>query len=401
MTDLTTAAPATEPAADTSVSAATPDSGSSRNDIASDLRQSLAGTTAPSETPKADLRDGLRQALEAASKPPSQPGAPETPAQVAAGQPRQADGKFAAKPADAPQTTQSAAEKPTVEPPPAAWSKAVAAKWAELPAEVRVEISKREADVAKGFAKYQGLRVVEPILDYATQVGQKLNVAAPVLVESWARIQHGLLDPATRAQTFAWLQTHYPTQAPQQAAAPAQPATKTEPAWVDPEIKALNERLASFENWKTQQEQERQAAVQRAQQEQQQHRLGAVEKFGTEKGADGQPLRPHLDAVSEDMAALIGPIRAANPNLPDHDVLQQAYDRAVWGNPDLRAKMLDAQRVAQEKEAADKARARAQAAARAAVSPASASPQGPASTPPLKGDLRSQMAQVYQQLQGS
>ena len=394
MNDLILEAPATEASPD-ATPAATP--ASTKSDIASDIRSALKQEPTSTDAPKTDLRDGLRSALEAATKPATaQPGA-ETQKPVD-GQPRAADGKFAPKPAEVDAAAPKVETAPSPEiVSPSAWKRENQARYHEVPEWAREEIERAEYRLTKQSEKYQSLKSVEPVLDYAAQIAPTLNVPVPALVESWARIQNGLLNPQTRAQTIDWLSKQYPV--PQQAAQQAQQPAQDD-VWIDPEVKALRDQLSELNAWKQAQEQERQSAVQRAQQEQQQQRLTVIEQFGNEKGPDGQPLRPHLDAVSTEMAAFIASIKAAHPNLSDRDVLQQAYDRAVWGNPDLRAKMLEAHRIAQEKETADKARTRAQAAARSAVSPASSSPQGPAAAPPLKGDIRAQMHQVYQQLRG-
>jgi hypothetical protein len=56
-----------------------------------------------------------------------------------------------------------------------------------------------------------------------------------------------------------------------------------------------------------------------------------------ELGQDGQPLRPFILDVLDEMQAIIPQIRNANPGLAHSQVLQSAYDRAVWANPETRS----------------------------------------------------------------
>ena len=91
---------------------------------------------------------------------------------------------------------------------------------------------------------------------------------------------------------------------------------------------------------------------------------GAIEAFAAEKDAQGNPLRPHFEAVRDDLISDVAAVRQANPSMPHAQVLQKAYERAVWANPDTRAKLIAAQNAA----AQTAARETAARAGRAAVS---------------------------------
>jgi len=402
-TDIDTAVPATV--------------GGGKSEIASQLTSALNGDSKPVDSNS--KRDQLRNQIDAelakvtegekVAKADAQPDAQ--------GRVRGPDGKFIAKDAaptvaaegDAPPEPAPVEAAPAIEP-PAAWSKAVKEKWSSLPPDVQAEIAKREADVAKGFEKYAALRSVEPILDVVAQMAPRYGTTPDKVLDSWAGTQAALLQPHTAAQEIAKLANAYLN--PQQLQALAQQvlgttgqapaATEQAPAdpnvWVDPEIAALKQELQGFRSWKTTLEQQAEVAARQHVQAQQSEKLSAIDKFGQEKDASGQPLRPHLESVMPDMVASIARIRTTNPQLSDQDVLQQAYEAAVWSNPDTRKQVLEAQRLSEEKERTAQARARAQAATRSVVSPASASPQGAPAPAPLKGNIRDQMAATLEQL---
>lgn len=71
----------------------------------------------------------------------------------------------------------------------------------------------------------------------------------------------------------------------------------------------------------------------------QQEHLAQVEQFAQEKDSQGKPLRPHFEEVATDMSFLLRAARESGQTLS----LQDAYDRAVFANPDTRAKVLAAQ----------------------------------------------------------
>lgn len=63
--------------------------------------------------------------------------------------------------------------------------------------------------------------------------------------------------------------------------------------------------------------------------ERQAEATAVLEEFASEVGPDGQPLRPYLQHVANDLAPIITQIKQYNPSLPDRDVLQAAYEHAV------------------------------------------------------------------------
>jgi hypothetical protein len=61
-----------------------------------------------------------------------------------------------------------------------------------------------------------------------------------------------------------------------------------------------------------------------------------VTRWMNEVGADGQPTRPYLSDVINEMSALIPQIKQANPLLTNAQALEEAYTRATWAHPEVR-----------------------------------------------------------------
>lgn len=404
MDDETQAAPATDAVVDTSPAAATPTGG--KSEIAGQLRDALDGKpsdldSSPHETLRKSIADELSKTTET---PDAKPGE----------RARGPDGKFIARDGLDPEPNEPVPEPQPVVPevgqPPAGWKTDSKAKWAEVPDWARDEITRGEERLTNLSAKYQGWKPIEPVLEWVGQVAPGYGLNTPQVVQSWANTQAALMRPETASSEIVKLARQYlkpdaiqalaqqvlGSPAAPQGTQPAQPADPN--AWVDPELAQVKQELAQFKNWKTELETQAQQAARQESQRQHGEKVSAIDKFSAEKGPDGQPLRPHLGTVMPDMVASIQKIRSTNPQLSDQDVLQQAYDAAVWGNPETRKLVLDAQKVAEDAERKAEARKRAQAASRSAVSPASTSPQGPPAQTAPKGNLRDQMRQTFESL---
>jgi hypothetical protein len=81
-----------------------------------------------------------------------------------------------------------------------------------------------------------------------------------------------------------------------------------------------------------------------------------IDSFADEKNAQGQPLRPHFDRVLPQLIELY----SANPQRD----LREAYETAVWMDPELRKTLIQGERQSVEQRQSN---ARAAAAARSNV----------------------------------
>lgn len=403
MADEIQSAPATDAAMDDSAPSAT----TGQSDVASTVRDALHGKITEQKVTE-PIRDAVTKALKAETdKAAEQAKAVKADAD---GRVRGPDGKFVAKDGTA-QPAQPAPPEPPEQKPadakpsvgdqaPTAWRKEIAAKhWATLDPEVKAEIAKRERDTAKIWEAHQKIKHVEPLVGFANELGPRLGITGPVLMQQWAQFQAAIMDPAKKEEAFKWLEKQYGRQAPAPTAPAADPAQAAATEWKDPQVAALEKQLAELSEWKRGRETQLQQAERMALESIRTEKQTVFERFAAEKGQDGQPLRPLLDdAVMTAMVPFITHLKSTNPQISDQDALTQAYETVVWGNPTTRAQLVDQQRQADEAKRQAEHKARAQAASRAAVSPATASPQGPAASAPVKGSVEATVRHAFQQV---
>lgn len=119
--------------------------------------------------------------------------------------------------------------------------------------------------------------------------------------------------------------------------------------------------------------------------------ISEIESFATEMGANGVPLRPYFEDVAEEIGKWIQIVRQSKPDAANRDVLNEAYDRAVWANPDTRNAMLQMQAKAKELELRKKSNAAANAGKSISGSP------GNTSGSVASGSLREQLEAAWEE----
>ena len=125
----------------------------------------------------------------------------------------------------------------------------------------------------------------------------------------------------------------------------------------------LQSEMQEMRNMLTQREQAQRSS-------QQEQMVQQIEQWGHAQD-NGKPLRPYFDQVQSDMVPIMGRLKQTMPGASMNELLEAAYDRAVYANPDVRSTVLDAEmRAAQAKRDAE-AKAKAQKARAAASSPSS------------------------------
>lgn len=295
-----------------------------------------------------DLRSVLESALEKQEEP-------EKPARA-----RDESGRFAKQqsleleqpeqqPVEAKQTEQQP-EQPPEQPAkraPSSWKKEAAEAFNTLPPHVQDEILRRETDFHKGIEGFKGHaefgramdRAIQPFAQDLQQMGvhpaeafQRLMTAERMLRTS---------PPEQKAQYFAQLARDYGVDLGQLAQMPTP----------DPYVSQLEQKLQWLERQQNQ-------WLQSQQQREMESLNSEIQRFASD------PSRTHFEAVREDMAALLQTGRAKD--------LQEAYDMAVYANPQTRAAMLEQQRQDALKQA--QSQALSQRAKAAAVSVKGSSP---------------------------
>lgn len=244
------------------------------------------------------------------------------------------------------------------------------------PPEVRKWLIDKSVSLESGYnEKFQeiaGLRkAIEPYAAYLQQVGTTPEIAFGLMMDAERLLRTG--TPQQKRDAYDKIARDYGIE-------PEQAATED---FSDPAVTALREELTTLRG-------QIQSQVQTQQQGQQDAALAEIQAFSEEKTEAGDPARPHLEAVMGDMVALAN-VELANGRKPNLDNL---YDRAVWSNPDARAKMLDAKTKADSTARAEAARVKAEK-AKDAGSSVSGAPVGQESAKPAT--LEQTLNEAYEQ----
>ena len=332
------------------------------------------------------MEDSIRNKLRELSKPAEPEQKPVTD-----DRPRDAQGRFVkpdgtlVDPSQATPEEKAAAEPAAVTPPkpgepdltkpPTSLKGNVQAKWQSLDPDVRAEFHRREADFHNGLSAYKQMADIGKIMDaevrpYEAFIRSK-NLSAPAVVRDLMNTAYTLNtgSPEAKMQVVLNIAKEYgidlsnvQESAQQLAAAAPQ---------IDPVIAPLQEKLSAIEK---QMEQQRQEVVQRE-----------YAELQRETNAFAQnPSNKFYELVKLDMAALIETGRA--------DGLQDAYDKAIWANPEARAQLLAEQQAAERKAKAEKA-----AAAKKAAS-TNVAPRGTLPAAPVVGSMDDTIRAAYRKI---
>lgn len=245
---------------------------------------------------------------------------------------------------------------------PKTWRKEAAATWAALPSEAKNEILKREADIFAGIETYKvdagfGKSVKSVVAPYE-QIMRDNNMDPVRTIGGLLNAHHTLATgtPQARQELFFRMAKDYGidlTGASQEAG---------EPPYVDPAVAALQNELASVKSTLSQQAQKI-AAEQRA----------VVSKQIDAFAAD--PSNIYWNEVSDEMAALLESKQAST--------LQEAYEKAIWTNPVVRAKEIAKQTAEATAKAQAEAAAKLEAAKQATAANVKARAKSGSATTPL------------------
>ncbi len=325
-----------------------------------------------SESMDADMANTLaeinaRNAQEEVEQPqaadaPASASSPETPAAESA-RARDASGKFikgeteqtaapetVSQPSSATETTAPVAAAPTeqaidINRPPSSWKPAAKAQWANLPADVRQEIYRREGDFHKGNSQIkenadfgQKIRTMAQPYDMLIKAeGATHEAAFDDYLKSAAMLRVG--TPQQKLDLIKQLDSRYNCGLNEDfsRAVLAKVAEITgQPVQQQPQQQFQDPRVDALLRSQEQAEQQRAAQLTAQAND-------AETRFRAAVDDKGQPQFPFVDNVADDMVNRIPEIRRLNPSLPHFDVLKQAYEAAAWANPETRAVLLSQQ----------------------------------------------------------
>lgn len=224
---------------------------------------------------------------------------------------------------------------------PTSWRAGAATKFATVDPEIQTEVHKRETDFHKGLQEQKPFADLGRSFHAEFQPYEALIRASghtpQSLTRAWMNTEYQLktATPEGKAALFVKYAKDYGIDMAmiQEAATKVAAGQSAEPV-VDPRFAALEKTLQQvtthIESTKTE-------AAQRE-----------YKTIESETQAFGQkPENKHYQAVRLDMAALMESGRA--------ETLQDAYDKAIWANPETRKLMLAEQQTAESVKAAEKA----------------------------------------------
>lgn len=273
---------------------------------------------------------------------------------------------------------------------PMSWPAAEKERFKTLPPEVQKFISKREADRE---------RYVSSKANEAANVSRQYQDIDQAFAPFERKMQ---LNGATRAQVVSQLLAaqSYLDENPKEAlkwmaqsygVTPEEIFSETSQQKGDPAIAHLQQKIAQLEGHLTNQQQQQHVNAYSQVENQIQH-------FASETDASGNYIRPHFNEVYNDMEAIVRQLRASQPQTPVKDLLQQAYERAVWANPSSREAMLvrekqkvQANHMSEAKRKAEKARVLG-----SSVTGAPSSSASPAISKDLRESLESAFSKHWQ-----
>lgn len=289
----------------------------------------------------------------------------QAPAQQPAGQPVAGPAAPGQQPTSQPPLPPS--QDPNIA--PNTWRAEAKAQWATLPQSVREEIRKREGDFARGLQQFrqqaQGFESFRQVAAPYVADMQRAGIDPIRHAGELFAVHHRLISgtPADRIDILQNLARQFGVN--------LEHLDPNNTPYESPEAKLLREQNRVLQN---------QIQQQRAYQVRQvQHSLSSeLDAF------ESDPANVHFQKVGNEMATLIQSGQAAN--------LKEAYDKACWLNPEVRAILLQQQQASQNQQAQQQARARA---AQAATRMNGASPTLPAAPQQLQGGQKT-MAQTME-----
>ena len=261
------------------------------------------------------------------------------------------------------------AEEPVWKRPPLSWKKDYHEVWQKADPRLQEYAFQREEQMRRGVEPLLQAKqfadsmqeVISPYMTTLNGLGMKPEQAISALLKADHTLRTS--DPQTRLNYFMQLAGEYGIN--------LQGMPQGQQQAVDPTIFALKNELANVRGevttWKQQQEAAEQAVL-----------ANEIEGFA-QKAEYFEEARPEMIKLLQSGVA---------------ETLEDAYDRAIYGNRDLRERVLSAQQAKQNVQiAAEKNRA-AKAARAAAVSVRSATPG--ANTAPKANDRRALLEQAFE-----
>lgn len=272
------------------------------------------------------------------------------------------------EPVDKPVDKQEITPKADEDPFPQSWKKDYQRHWATLPPELKKYIREHEDQTRQTIIKQdedrltgkQYRELVTPYLPAIQAQGMNAMQALQGMLQQNYVLRHG--TPAEKRELLLNAAKIYGID--------ISDPVETQP-FVDPQVQALQQQLAQLQAFQQQQ-------VQAAQFQEKASIDSQIAAFASAPGHE------HFQKVSTRMGALLASNQAND--------LEDAYQQAIWADPELRSTLLAAQQAEAEAKRAAEAKAKATAARNASGSVRGSSSGLASNVPPApKGSLREEL----------
>ena len=235
---------------------------------------------------------------------------------------------------------------------PSSWSAKAKDSFFDLPDHIKTEVLKREEDFHNGIKQYKEKsdyaeklqRVIMPYEAHLRASNQNPEQVVQTMLDAAYRLGQG--TPQQKAQYLLQIakESGADLQSLVNSGNNAESTGNNHSNEQNAYVAQLEQRLRQLEGHTAQQ-----ATL--SQQQEEQQIFGTIEQFKNEVDESGRPKHPFFENVESDMAALITIAKQQGRQAP---TLSQAYEQAVWANPQTReALLLRQQKEAQAKREAE------------------------------------------------
>lgn len=337
-----------------------------RDDVNADVAAAMASLKTAGEPPLAD--ETIEPVEDTRARGPDGKFIPKEAAPEAAAvpDPKLPTAESQTKPSEQPSTAQVAA--------PVSWSADAKQAWASIPPAVQQAVLKREQEASNGIRQYSEKtaryeQALAPIAQEATRRGMSPDDAIKRLIDGNAFLE------TQPAQAILWLAQKNGIDLAELASNPPAPQQQARP---DPVYAQVSQTVESLQ--------------QRVQQFEFNNNLTVAQQFAASK--------PHYADVEEQLPEFIKELKMLDPSLTGLPLLEKAYDRAIWLNPDVRAKITASERAEVEKAKLANVAAKSTQASKAAISikGSSATALPPKQAATAGGDAYDDVRQAIHQL---
>lgn len=230
--------------------------------------------------------------------------------------------------------------------PPSSWKPQARAQWDKISPELRAEIHRREGDFQAGQAQLipdatfgKNVKgIVEPYRMLIESAGGTPERVIGDMLKQAAVLRTG--TPQQKYSTIASIAQFYgidlrafAPRAPGEQQGQPQPQPSPQDLR-DPRVDSLLAELQTFKQTREQNDT--------------QSREQTVNQWMNAVDDKGQPLRPYVGDVIQEMAALVPELQRTNPSMTHAQALDAAYERATWANPDVRSLLQQQQQTMTE-----------------------------------------------------